>query len=84
MKAALDASKVIKMTPFTNVDDATKYVDEFKGKPEELELAISDELQDPLGINIALITDRILARGWEPDGFKQENGYRIYLYKEIM
>ena len=71
------------MTPFNNVHKASKYVDEFKGKPEELELAISDELQDPIGINMALITDRILAKGWEPDGFKQENGCRVYLYKEM-
>ena len=71
------------MTPFNDVDEASKYVDGFKGKPEELELAISDELQDPISINMALITDRILAKGWEPDGFKQENGYRIYLYKEM-
>jgi hypothetical protein len=70
-----------KMTPFNDVDEAAKYVDAFKGNPEELELAISDELQDPIGINMALITDRILAKGWEPDGFKQEKGYRIYLYK---
>jgi hypothetical protein len=71
------------MNPFTKVDEATKCVDEFNGKPEELELAISDELQDPAGINMALITDRILAKGWEPNGIKQENGYRIYLYKEM-
>ena len=71
------------MTPYDNVDKASKYVDRFKGKPEELKLAISDELQDPIGINMALITDRILAKGWEPDGFKQENGYRIYYYKEM-
>jgi len=72
-----------KMTPFNNVDAAAKYVDEFKGKPEELKLAISDELQDPIGLNMALITDRILVKGWEPDGFKQENGYRIYHYKKM-
>ena len=72
------------MTPFNNVDAAAKYVDEFKGKPQELKLAISDELQDPIGLNMALITDRILAKGWEPDGFEQENGYRIYHYKEIV
>lgn len=71
------------MIPFNDIDQAAKYVDDFKGKPEEFELAISDELQDPIGINMALITDRILAKGWEPDGFKQENGYRIYLYKDM-
>ncbi len=81
--AALNAIKMLKITPFNDVDEALKYVDEFKGKPEELELAISDELQDPIGMNIALITDRILAKGWEPDGFKQENGYRVYLYKDM-
>ena len=72
-----------KMPPFNDVEEASSYVDEFKGKPEELELAISDELQDPFGMNMALITDRILAKGWEPAGFKQETGYRIYLYQEM-
>jgi hypothetical protein len=74
---------MIKISPFNNVDEALKYIDKFKGKPEELKLAISDDLQDPIGINMALITDRIIRKGWEPDGFKQENGYRIYLYKEM-
>lgn len=71
------------MKPFTNVDEAINYIEEFMGEPEEFDLAISDELQDPIGINMALITDRILKKGWEPSGFKQENGYRIYLYKEL-
>ena len=71
------------MPPFNDVEEASRYVDEFKGKPEELELAISDELQDPLGMNMALIIDRILAKGWEPAGFKQETGYRIYFYQEM-
>ena len=74
---------MLTMTPYNDVDEALQYVDEFNGKPEELELAISDELQDPMGMNMALITDRILAKDWEPDGFKQENGYRVYLYKEM-
>jgi hypothetical protein len=30
---------------------------------------------------MAIITDRVLQRGWEPNGFVQKNGYRIYLYK---
>ena len=72
-----------KMPPFNDVEEASSYVDEFKGKPEELELAISDELQDLFGMNMALIMDRILAKGWEPAGFKQEAGYRIYLYQEM-
>lgn len=31
---------------------------------------------------MAIITDKVLARGWEPGGFIQKDGYRIYLYKE--
>lgn len=68
------------MNPFTNINEAVKYIESFNDKPEKLMLAISDTLQDPVGINMALITDSILAKGWEPNGFKQENGYRIYLY----
>ena len=71
------------MTPFSDVHEAIKYIDQFKGKPEELELAISDELQDAIGMNMALITDRILAKVWEPNSYKQENGYRLYYYKEM-
>ena len=74
---------MLKMTPFSNVDAAAKYVDEFKGKPEELKLAISDELLDPIGLNMALITDRIIAKGWEPDGYEEKEGYRVYMYKEM-
>ena len=69
------------MRPFSNVNEAVKFVDEFEGKPEDLLLAISDNLQDPIGMNMALITDRILAKGWEPNGFEQNNGFRVYLYK---
>lgn len=32
---------------------------------------------------MAMITDDILDRGWEPDGYVQENGFRIYKYKEM-
>ena len=74
---------MIKTTPFNDVDEVLTYVDEFKGRPEELELAISDALQDPIGMNMALITDRILKKGWEPDGFEEKDGYRVYTYKEM-
>ena len=72
-----------KTTPFNDIDEVLKYVDKFQGRPEELELAISDALQDPIGINMALITDKILKKGWEPDGVEEKDGYRVYTYKEI-
>lgn len=74
---------MIKTTPFNDVDEVLTHVDEFQGRPEELELAISDALQDPIGMNMALITDKILKKGWEPDGFKEKDGYRVYTYKEM-
>ena len=74
---------MIKKTPFNDVDEVLTYVDEFQGTPEELELAISDALQDPIGMNMALITDKILKKGWEPDGLEEKDGYRVYRYKEM-
>jgi hypothetical protein len=32
-------------------------------------------LLDPMGMNMALITDRILAKGFMPNGFIQKVGY---------
>jgi hypothetical protein len=42
-----------------------------------------DALNDAVGINMAIITDRVLARGWQPNGFVQANGYRIYQYEPL-
>jgi hypothetical protein len=69
------------MNPFNNVNEAVNYIDAFEDNPEEFILAISDNLQDPIGMNMAIITDRILAKGWEPNGYEQMNGFRLYLYK---
>jgi hypothetical protein len=71
------------MSPFTDVNEAIRYVLDFSGRPEEFQLPISDSPQDPVGMYMALITDKVLSRGWEPDGYEQMNGYRIYRYKEL-
>lgn len=70
------------MKPFENATEACNYVERFEGKASDLKLAISDRLLDPVGINMALITDRILAKGWEPNGDKEQDGYRVYKYKK--
>jgi len=64
-----------------SVEEALRLVDAFQGKPEDLELAVPDSLMDPIGMNMAIIGDRILSRGWWPDGFVQKTGFRIYRYK---
>ncbi len=63
-----------------SIEEAQERIKTFEGRPEDFKLPISDELQDPMGLNMAIITDNILNRGWMPDGFDQEEGYRIYKY----
>lgn len=71
------------MKPFKDAKEATQYVENFKGKASDLKLAICNSLPDPVGINMALITDKILSKGWEPDGFEKNEGYSVYMYKEM-
>ena len=68
--------------PFSIVSEAVLYVDALQGTASELRLPITDVLQDELGLNMALILDHVLARGWLPDGYEQRDGYRIYRYKD--
>ena len=69
--------------PFTEIEAAISAIDRFPGQGEDfsLSLSLSDSLLDPVGINMAIITDKALARGWFPAGFEQREGYRIYRYE---
>lgn len=71
------------MKPIRTVEEAKKLIESFAGRAEEFELPISDELQDPVGANMAIITVYILKKGWEPNGFDQKAGFRIYRYKVL-
>lgn len=71
------------MNPFRKLEDVQQCVEAFDGRPEDFELPISDELLDPVGMNMAIITDSILAKGWTPHGYEQKEGYRIYRYKDL-
>jgi len=66
---------------FKDIDSILATIDSFTGRPEELVLAISDGLQDPTGISMAIVTDRVLARGWLPAEFEQKDGFRQYHYR---
>lgn len=72
-------SKQSKMEVFSNLDTARQYVEESFTKDVET-LLISDELNDPMGMNMTIIGDGILKKGYMPDGFVQKDGYRIYKY----
>jgi len=69
------------MEPITAVEEARRIIQSYQGRPEDFRLPISDCLHDPIGMNMALITDSILARNWESDGYIQEKGFRVYKYK---
>lgn len=69
------------MKPIENITEALRIVGEFQGTAEEFELPISDSINDAIGINMSMVTDAILAKGWEPNGFIQKDGFRIYLYE---
>jgi hypothetical protein len=71
------------MNPFKDTKEAAQYVEKFEGKASDLKLAICDSLQDSIGINMAIITDIILGKGWEPNGYEEKEGYRVYMYKEM-
>ena len=46
-----------------SIEEAQEMIEAFEGKPEDFKLPISDDLQDPMGLNMAIITDSILKRG---------------------
>jgi hypothetical protein len=65
------------MEPMTNVEEARRAIESFEGGPEDFALPISDGMQDQLGTNMAIITDCAPARGWEPGGCEQRQGFRV-------
>ncbi len=68
------------MQPIKNINEAVRIVEEYQGAAGDFELPISDSINDAIGINMSIVTDAILAKGWEPNGFIQKDGFRIYLY----
>ena len=71
------------MKPIASVEEAQRVIRSYQGKPEDFRLPIAETLLDSVGINMAIIADGILAREWEPNGYVQEKGFRIYKYKKL-
>ena len=71
------------MSPITTIEEANRIIAEYQGAASDFQLPIADSLLDPVGVNMAIITDTILAKGLEPDGFEQKDGYRLYKYKDL-
>lgn len=71
------------LVPFTDVNAAIAAVEALDAQTRKFELAVADSLQDCIGLQMAQITDRALARGWEPRGFVQKKGFRLYRYEAM-
>jgi hypothetical protein len=73
---------------FDSAEGAAQYVNETNVSAATFTLTISDRLTvagkpDSMGLGMALVLDAILAKGFEPDGFVQESGYRAYRYRRM-
>ncbi|MFC3832014.1 MULTISPECIES: hypothetical protein [Deinococcus] len=69
--------------PIKSLEGALSTIDAFQGTPEDFKLSIDDTLLDPAGVTMAIITDRILSRDWEPAGVELRQGYRVFSYREM-
>jgi hypothetical protein len=67
--------------PCTTVEEEIEAINAHNGTAETFTLPIADSLNDTMGAAMAIITDRILARGWAPDGYEQGAGFKVYRYK---
>lgn len=76
------AQKVDGMQPITTVAEAVTRIESYKGAGKDFLLPVADSLQDPVGMNMAIITDTILAKGFWPNGFDQKEGFKVYKYKD--
>lgn len=78
----------ISITYYTNMQnlvfslkDALRLIDEHQGDPNSFTLSIHKSLDDIIGINMSIISEKIYSKGWCPDGFSQLKDHRIYRYR---
>lgn len=69
--------------PHTDLSGLLRAVEMHDGSPADCVLAVAESLHDPVGLNIALLTDRILAKGWEPASVECFDRSRIYRYRAM-
>ncbi len=80
---AAPATGLARRRPFASVEAAIAAIEALDRELRKFELAVDDGLQDYLGVQMAQITDCALTRGWEPVGFVQDEGFRVYRYERV-
>ena len=69
-------------------EDGIRHLEAHPPSADRFELAVSESFTfagkpDKVGFGMALILRRILAMRYEPDGFEQKEGFRLYRYKRM-
>ena len=75
-------------TIFKSAEEVLVYLEINRPTGGLFQLAISDSLTfsgqpDTMGAGMAVMLDKILGLGYEPDGFDQKDGYKLYNYKQM-
>ncbi|PHR97449.1 MAG: hypothetical protein COA78_27665 [Blastopirellula sp.] len=65
------------------VEEAIRLIESHSGEAKDFKLAVCQSLLDPTGVNMAIITDKILSMGWMPAGFEDHEGYRLFMYSDL-
>ena len=63
------------------VDEAVELIQSFTGDVERFELRICESVLDSTGVNIAIVTDAALEKGWMPLEVEQSDGHRRFTYE---
>jgi hypothetical protein len=76
------------ITIIKSAEDGIKYLASHPPSGDPFQLNVSDSFTfdgkpDTMGAGKAVLLDKILAVGYEPDGFEQKSGFRLYRYKKM-
>jgi len=77
------ARKVVTVPVANTIQEALQLLDDFNGSAEDFRIAIAQEVFDSTGVNAAILVDRALKRGWEPDGFVEVLEFRVYKFRQL-
>jgi len=74
---------------FTTAESVLEFLKAATHEESSFTLAIATEFTfhgkpDHMGVAMAAVLDAVLGRGFEPDGFEQRDGFRLYRYKMML
>ncbi|MEL7095729.1 MAG: hypothetical protein AAGK70_09840 [Pseudomonadota bacterium] len=69
------------MSVCKTVAEAVASIQSFDGQAEDFELLLCESFFDPVGVNISIVTDAILEKGWMPLKVEQRSGHRHFTYQ---